>query len=96
MSAPSFQRIGNPATIPQALEVAEALQLTADDLLPHGIIDRIIAKPVGGAHTDPDAMGATLKAMLIEELQKLLPKEPQLLVHERIEKFSAMGVWNEV
>nr|Q3ATN9.1 RecName: Full=Acetyl-coenzyme A carboxylase carboxyl transferase subunit alpha; Short=ACCase subunit alpha; Short=Acetyl-CoA carboxylase carboxyltransferase subunit alpha [Chlorobium chlorochromatii CaD3] len=77
-------------------QAAEALQPTAEDLLAQGIVDRIVPEPLGGAHTDPDAMGATLKAMLIEELQQLLPKEPQLLVRERIEKFSAMGVWNEV
>ncbi len=76
-------------------QAAEALKLTAPDLLEQGIIDRIIPEPVGGAHTDPEAMAATLKSILVEELKALLPKEPATLVHDRIEKFSAMGVWNE-
>ena len=76
-------------------QAAEALQLTAPDLLAQGIIDRIVPEPVGGAHTDPEAMAATLKAMLIEELKALMSKEPEYLVNDRIEKFSSMGVWNE-
>ena len=76
-------------------QAAEALQLTAADLLKQGIIDRIVHEPLGGAHTDPDKMAATLKAILIEELKALLPKDPADLVHDRIEKFSVMGVWKE-
>ena len=76
-------------------QAAEALQLTSDDLLAQGIIDRIIPEPLGGAHTDPDAMAATLKGILIEELKALLPRDPVDLVHQRIEKFSAMGFWKE-
>lgn len=76
-------------------QAAEALQLTADDLQAQGIIDRIIPEPVGGAHSDPEAMASSLKAMLIEELQALMPLEADKLVEQRIEKFSAMGVWNE-
>ena len=40
-------------------------------------------------------MAATLKGILIEELKALLPMDPVALVHDRIEKFSAMGVWKE-
>jgi acetyl-CoA carboxylase carboxyl transferase subunit alpha len=40
-------------------------------------------------------MAATVKGILIEELKALLAKDPATLVHDRIEKFSAMGVWNE-
>ncbi|WP_076789707.1 acetyl-CoA carboxylase carboxyltransferase subunit alpha [Chlorobium sp. KB01] len=76
-------------------QAAEALQLTAPDLLAQGIIDRIIPEPVGGAHTDPEMMAATLKGMLIEELTALLKQEPGELVNNRIDKFGAMGVWNE-
>ncbi len=76
-------------------QAAEALQLTADDLLAQGIIDRIIPEPLGGAHRDPEKMAASLKAILIEELRALLPKKPEELVSSRIDKFSAMGVWKE-
>jgi len=40
-------------------------------------------------------MAATLKSILIEELKVLLSRDSANLVHDRIEKFSAMGVWKE-
>lgn len=76
-------------------QAAEALRLTAEDLLSQKIIDRIVPEPLGGAHQKPEAMAGTLKAMLIEELQGLLKKEPVSLVEERIAKFSSMGVFSE-
>ncbi|MDP8305894.1 MAG: acetyl-CoA carboxylase carboxyltransferase subunit alpha [Candidatus Chlorobium antarcticum] len=76
-------------------QAAEALQLTAPDLLSQGIIDRIVPEPMGGAHTAPEAMAETLKEILIEELSALLPIPQDELVNSRIEKFSSMGVWNE-
>ncbi|MBV5328040.1 MAG: acetyl-CoA carboxylase carboxyltransferase subunit alpha [Chlorobium sp.] len=76
-------------------QAAEALQPTAEDLLAQGIIDRIIPEPMGGAHTDPEAMAGTLKEMLIEELRILMSKESDVLIRERVEKFSGMGVWDE-
>jgi acetyl-CoA carboxylase carboxyl transferase subunit alpha len=76
-------------------QAAEALKLTADDLLGQGIIDRIVTEPLGGAHHNPERMASTLKSILIEELQGLLQKDSDVLVEERIAKFSAMGVWQE-
>lgn len=76
-------------------QAAEALRLTASDLQEQGIIDRIIPEPMGGAHTDPETMAATLKRMLVEELQALLPLKPDELVTRRIDKFAAMGCWQE-
>ncbi|MEI6848226.1 MAG: acetyl-CoA carboxylase carboxyltransferase subunit alpha [Chlorobiaceae bacterium] len=76
-------------------QAAEALQLTAEDLLTQGIIDRIVSEPVGGAHTNPEAMAGVLKTILIEELKVLLSKDLIDLVNDRIEKFSGMGVWKE-
>ncbi len=76
-------------------QAAEALKLTADDLLRQGIIDRIVPEPLGGAHTEPEAMAGTLKEMLVGELRDLMSKESDVLVRERVEKFSGMGVWAE-
>jgi acetyl-CoA carboxylase carboxyl transferase subunit alpha len=76
-------------------QAAEALRLTADDLLSQGIIDRIVPEPLGGAHRNPEFMASTLKSILIEELQGLLKKETSTLVDERVAKFSSMGVWKE-
>lgn len=76
-------------------QAAEALKLTAEDLLAQKIIDRIVPEPLGGAHHNPDEMAATLKSILIEELQDLMKKDSDSLVEERISKFSSMGVWQE-
>src|SRR5881409_1772176 len=46
------------------VEAAEALKLTAPDLLHAGIIDRIVPEPIGGAHADPDAAARLLDGVL--------------------------------
>jgi len=73
-------------------QAAEALQLTAPDLLKQGIVDVIIPEPLGGAHRDHVQMGTILKDMLLEELKHLKKIKPDKLVERRIEKFSKMGV----
>jgi acetyl-CoA carboxylase carboxyl transferase subunit alpha len=72
-------------------QAAEALKLTAPDLIQHGIIDRIIIEPIGGAHRSPETIAQTLKSALIEELSLLLAKDKDERVDERIEKFAKMG-----
>ncbi len=76
-------------------QAAEALKLTASDLIEFGIIDRVIPEPIGGAHRNPEQTAHTLKEALIEELKPLLQKDRQTLVEERIEKFAKMGVFVE-
>lgn len=76
-------------------QAAEALKLTATDLLEQGIIDRIIPEPLGGAHKDHKAMADTLKTILLEELDNLVKIKPEKLVNSRIEKFGKMGVFIE-
>jgi len=73
-------------------QAAEALQLTAPDLLKQGIIDVIVPEPLGGAHRDHVQMTTILKDMLLEELKHLKKIKPDKLVERRIEKFSKMGV----
>ncbi len=76
-------------------QAAEALKLTAPDLLEQGIIDRIIPEPLGGAHKNHKEIADTLKSTLIEELDKLVKINPDKLVEARIEKFGKMGVYVE-
>ena len=76
-------------------QAAEALRLTAPDLLEQKIIDRIIPEPVGGAHRNPQQAAAILKDTLIQELKPLLKMKPEKLIDHRIEKFGKMGEWNE-
>jgi acetyl-CoA carboxylase carboxyl transferase subunit alpha len=76
-------------------QAAEALKLTAPDLLEQGIIDRIISEPLGGAHKNHKEAADILKAALIEELELLAKVKPDKLVDNRIEKFGKMGVFSE-
>ncbi|MGQ9806481.1 MAG: acetyl-CoA carboxylase carboxyltransferase subunit alpha [Chlorobiales bacterium] len=76
-------------------QAAEALKLTASDLIQYGIIDQIIPEPIGGAHRNPEQTAQTLKQALIDALLPLLEKNRQTLVDERIEKFAKMGVVSE-
>jgi acetyl-CoA carboxylase carboxyl transferase subunit alpha len=76
-------------------QAAEALKLTAPDLLEQNIIDRIIEEPLGGAHKDHQAAADTLKSALLEELEKLVKIKPEKLIEERLEKFGSMGEYVE-
>ena len=76
-------------------QAAEALKLTAPDLLEQKIIDRIIPEPLGGAHKDHRKAADTLKAALLEELEKLIKIKPEKLVDGRLEKFGSMGKYVE-
>lgn len=79
-------------------QAAEALKLTANDLMEVGVIDRIVPEPLGGAHRDPDAMYATMKTVLMEEIASLLDKESfggGASLERRAAKFARMGFWKE-
>lgn len=76
-------------------QAAEALKLSASDLIQFNIIDRIIPEPLGGAHKNPKEMFNTLRPILIEELENLLKIASSKLVKSRKEKFYKMGVWEE-
>lgn len=76
-------------------QAAEALKLTAPDLLEQKIIDRIIKEPLGGAHKNHQAAADTLKSALLEELEKLVKIKPEKLIEERLEKFGSMGEYIE-
>ncbi|MEY3452186.1 MAG: hypothetical protein RL711_2014 [Bacteroidota bacterium] len=77
-------------------QAAEALKLTAADMLKAGLVDGIIKEPLGGAHVDPVAMANKLKKTILEEVAGLflIPSEQRIL--NRIEKFSNMGVVTEL
>ncbi|MDP4116957.1 MAG: acetyl-CoA carboxylase carboxyl transferase subunit alpha, partial [Bacteroidota bacterium] len=76
-------------------QAAEALKLTAQDLLSQNLIDRIVPEPLGGAHTDSKAMAQILKNVLLEELSLLGKIKPDKLIANRLAKFSKMGVYQD-
>jgi acetyl-CoA carboxylase carboxyl transferase subunit alpha len=71
---------------------AEALRLTAKDLLKVRVIDQIIPEPLGGAHRDPRAMAATLKTHLSREIKSLTSLAGADLLDRRYKKFREMGI----
>jgi acetyl-CoA carboxylase carboxyl transferase subunit alpha len=77
-------------------QAAEALKLTATDMLQNKLIDGIIKEPLGGAHTEPAKMMKTLKKKILATLEELDAIGPQDRIMQRIDKFSAMGVMEEV
>lgn len=79
----------------KAPQAAEAMKVTAEDLLALKVIDKIIKEPEGGAHRDPNAAAATVKAEILQGLDELTQLSDRELIQKRIEKFSKMGFWNE-
>ncbi|MCU0437626.1 MAG: acetyl-CoA carboxylase carboxyltransferase subunit alpha [Raineya sp.] len=76
-------------------QAAEALSLTATDMLKNKLIDGIIEEPLGGAHTNPQKMFTTLKKVILENIKKLDKMDVDKRIEQRIEKFSKMGVVKE-
>jgi acetyl-CoA carboxylase carboxyl transferase subunit alpha len=79
----------------KAPEAAEALKLTAQDLLKFGAIDAIVSEPLGGAHRNHEEAAANLKSALQENLQSLLKIPADELVEQRLARFRRLGKWRE-
>lgn len=79
----------------KAPQAAEALKLTAFDLLELGVVDKIIKEPIGGAHQDYDKAAEILKENILSELNELEKIHPDKLIETRIEKYGKMGLYNE-
>ncbi|MDF3073627.1 MAG: acetyl-CoA carboxylase carboxyl transferase subunit alpha [Alphaproteobacteria bacterium] len=75
----------------QSKEAAEALKLTADDLLELGVIDTIVPEPLGGAHRDTAVAVSAVGDAIEKELAALRPLAGEELRRTRREKFLAMG-----
>jgi acetyl-CoA carboxylase carboxyl transferase subunit alpha len=73
------------------VQAAEALKLTAPDLIKAGIIDAIVAEPVGGAHTDPAAAAKLVEEALVKALADVSALDRETRLALRYEKFRGMG-----
>lgn len=74
---------------------ADALKLSAEDMLKNKLIDGIIQEPLGGAHHDPETAYKNVKAAIVKEMMFLKTLKTDELVKQRIEKFNNMGVVEE-
>ena len=78
-------------TAEKAPDAAEAMRITAQHLKKLGVIDRIVAEPVGGAHRDPQAVAANLAAAIGEELDALDKLSPAEIIRQREERYLQIG-----
>jgi acetyl-CoA carboxylase carboxyl transferase subunit alpha len=77
----------------QKKKAAEAMRVTAADLLSMGIADRIIEEPLGGAHRDYKATAKILKDVILEELGAFDSVSVEEMIKTRITKIEKMGAW---
>jgi acetyl-CoA carboxylase carboxyl transferase subunit alpha len=78
-----------------AAKAAQALKITAKDLLELGLVDEIIPEPLGGAHTNPEQAAEQLRASLLRHLQELLKLSEPDLLKNRYNKFRVHGHFKE-
>jgi acetyl-CoA carboxylase carboxyl transferase subunit alpha len=78
----------------QAEKAADALKLTAKDLLGMKVVDEVVPEPAGGAHRDPPKMAENLGKVLRKHLSELAELTPDELVKDRYDKFRALGVFS--
>ncbi len=72
---------------------AEAMGITATRIDSLGIVDQIVREPLGGAHRDPEAMAAALKAALIKHLTDIAALTPDEIVERRYARLRGQGVF---
>ena len=78
-------------TADRAADAAEAMKITANDLLGLKVIDRIVPEPLGGAHRDPAVAIVALRDAIVEELDALAQLSPHAVRAARREKFLAIA-----
>lgn len=72
---------------------ADALKLTAEDMLKSKLIDKIIKEPLGGAHYDRDIVFKSVKKQIIDAFRTVDKLDSDQLIQLRREKFSRMGTF---
>tara|TARA_X000001036_G_C20154249_1_gene592681 strand:- start:18 stop:473 length:456 start_codon:yes stop_codon:yes gene_type:complete len=75
----------------KSLQAAEAMKLTAKDLLELGVIDEVISEPLGGAHRDPESIAVDLKHSIIKNLKNFENLSKEEIYDHRKSKFLEIG-----
>ena len=75
----------------RAPEAAEAMKLTARDLLAHGIVDEVLPEPLGGAHNEPEAAVQAVARAVESALSKFSEVGPEALVKSRRKRYRRIG-----
>jgi len=79
----------------KAPEAAETLAITANRLKTLGLVDRVVAEPLGGAHREPEVMMQTLRRALKDELAMLQAKSTANLLEARFDRLMSYGKFKE-
>jgi len=79
-------------TAEKAPEAAEAMGITAERLKSLNIVDQVIDEPLGGAHRDPQAMAASLRTALLQQLDELRGYDVPALLERRYERLMSYGI----
>ena len=77
-------------------EAANVLKLTPKDMKENKLIDKIIKEPLGGAHQNRDKIFITVKKEILSTFQDLKKKKIKNLLDDRLQRFTEMGVFNEL
>ena len=75
------------------MQAAEALKLTGDDMKGLGLVDDIVPEPLGGAHANREETFATVKSLLIKELDKLQKQDADKRINTR---FASSPTWGSL
>jgi acetyl-CoA carboxylase carboxyl transferase subunit alpha len=76
-------------------KAADALKLTAHDLLRFKVIDEVIPEPLGGAHREPSLAAERIADAVMKGLEELKSKSPSKLVDDRYKRLRKIGVFEE-
>jgi len=74
---------------------ADAMGLTADRLQKLGLVDEVLKEPLGGAHRDPEATAALLKACVLKQLDELGSLSTEALLAQRERRLAGFGVFTD-
>jgi len=74
-------------------DAAEALKITSDEALKMGVIEEIIAEPLGGAHRNPDVAATSLKKAILRNIEELESMSADDLAQQRYDRFRAIGAY---
>jgi len=79
----------------KAPEAAEAMKITAQDLIELGVVDEIVREPMGGAHRDYNRAASLLRRVIRRHLGELMAMSPEELIAHRYDRFRRLGVYTE-
>ena len=79
-----------------ASKAAEALKITARDLLELGLVDEVISEPLGGAHINPQLTGQSVKQAILKNMDQLVSMSTTDRLRHRYKKFRSFGHYEEV